>query len=77
MPIYEYKCRDCGKVFEEIVSLGSNKSFPCPACTSAKTEKILSVIGGIGKGAAETVSCGSGCPSAGSCCSGGACSQFS
>jgi putative FmdB family regulatory protein len=77
MPIYEYKCQDCAKVFEEIVPIDSKKAFPCPACSSAKTVKILSVIGGIGKGATDTVSCGAGCPSAGMCQSAKACSQFS
>jgi putative FmdB family regulatory protein len=77
MPIYEYKCGDCGKLFEEIVAMGSKKQFPCPVCKSMNTPKVLSVIGGIGKGSAETVSCGGGCPGAGQCGGGGACSQYS
>ena len=41
MPIYEYRCTKCGNDFEEIV--GVNDPAPaCPACSSAKTEKLLS-----------------------------------
>ena len=43
MPIYEYKCDACGKVFERIV-FASDKDEPveCPACGKFKTKRQLS-----------------------------------
>lgn len=54
MPLYEYRCKRCGDEFEELVSIGSEESPPCPSCSSASTEKKVSLFGGIGGGA----SCG-------------------
>jgi putative FmdB family regulatory protein len=76
MPIYEYRCEECGKVFEEIVSSNQIKPLPCPACTSQKTEKLMSRIGGIGMGKGSgDFACSSGapCPGATSCGAGGCC----
>ena len=61
MPIYEYRCTECGKTFEEIVSSSAVASLPCPACESKKTEKLMSRIGGIGMGksGSNDFACGS------------------
>ena len=76
MPIFEYRCRKCGKTFEEIISGDRDKKLPCPSCQSLETEKMMSVIGGISMGKA-TGPCGSSCASASSCAAsgGGCCSQ--
>ncbi len=42
MPIFEYKCEDCGKKFEAIV-IGSRKP-ECPSCHSKKLEQQLSTF---------------------------------
>jgi putative FmdB family regulatory protein len=64
MPMYEYRCADCGREFEELVSMNERKNPPCPSCGSSKTEKKLSVISGFSPGGA---SCdGPSC----SCCGG-------
>ena len=77
MPIYEYRCHDCGKVFEEIVASVSANNLPCPSCKSKKTEKLISRIGAVGKGkdGSSDFACGSGasCPGAASCGAGGCC----
>ncbi len=40
MPIFEYRCRSCGKTFEELVF---GKEIPaCPVCHSSETEKLIS-----------------------------------
>ena len=40
MPIYEYRCEQCGHDFEELV-FGDAKP-PCPACGSDRTSKLMS-----------------------------------
>ncbi len=42
MPIYEFLCKDCGKVFEEICfSRQEIESVRCPHCQSAKVSKLF------------------------------------
>jgi putative FmdB family regulatory protein len=79
MPMYEYKCRACGSVFEELVNQISQATLPCPKCSSKDTEKLMSACGTImGGGKADF-----GCPSAsscaaagGGCCGGGGCGMM-
>ena len=41
MPIYEYKCPQCGNVFEEWVrSAEGHEHEPCPACSTPSPRKI-------------------------------------
>jgi putative FmdB family regulatory protein len=43
MPIYEYKCIKCDKVFERIVSVAdSSKTVFCDCSPNAKAKKIIS-----------------------------------
>ena len=45
MPIFEYRCQNCGNVFEFLsVKSGEETSISCPSCGGAKTEKLLSVF---------------------------------
>ena len=76
MPIFEYRCQDCGGDFEEIV-FRDDESVPCPKCGSVKTGKLMSccrhkTAGGGDGGGVETPSSGG---SSSSCagCSGGSC----
>ena len=75
MPIFEYRCSSCKKVFEELVFGDRNKKIPCPACGAEATEKIPSVIGGITTGGSSAPVCGSACADASACpaSSGGGC----
>jgi len=75
MPIFEYRCESCGKVFEELINGDRDKQMPCPDCGSVKTEKLMSVIGGISMGRSSSSSpCGSSCAHASACgSSGGGC----
>lgn len=43
MPIYEYKCHDCKKEFEELVF--GPQAVKCPGCGSEKTAKKMSAFG--------------------------------
>jgi putative FmdB family regulatory protein len=73
MPIFEYRCKKCGAVFEELVSGDRNKEINCQICGHTDTEKLMSVIGGISMGRNSGPSCGSQCSQTSSCCSGGVC----
>ena len=42
MPIYEYRCRDCGHPFEALVR--SSDEPACPACSSHDIERLLSMF---------------------------------
>ena len=59
MPIYEYRCLDCGADFEEIVSVNAQVNPPCPSCHSNNTEKKMSVFCGISNSGNSGTSCNS------------------
>ncbi len=43
MPIYEYRCRKCGEVFERIQKVDEGGDhLSCPYCGGIKPEKVLS-----------------------------------
>lgn len=64
MPIFEYRCKDCGEKFETLVySSAGDEKIECPECGSVKTEKQMSMFassGGDESGGASRNSCGSG-----------------
>lgn len=41
MPIYEYKCEDCLKIFERLIPTMSNRKEKCPWCDKM-CEKMIS-----------------------------------
>jgi len=58
MPIYEYQCRKCGKIFEKIQKLNEGgNSLTCPYCGGKKPEKVLSSFSSS-KGTELSSSCG-------------------
>ena len=64
MPIYEYRCTDCGNDFERLVrSMFSVETFPCPSCGSDHVKKAVSLFGTASGGsrdaaASSAASCG-------------------
>ena len=67
MPIYEYRCRACGKDFEKYVH-GPSTAVACPGCDGVDVTRKLSVFGLRSDGGFL-----SSMPSAGGCCGGGGC----
>lgn len=58
MPIYEYRCRKCGEIFEKIQRVDEGgESLKCPYCGGKKPEKVLSSFS-CTKGTESTSSCG-------------------
>ena len=45
MPIYEYKCRKCGKRFEELVKIGQTPE--CPRCHDPRPEQLFSMTAAV------------------------------
>jgi len=43
MPIYEYLCSSCGRIFEKLV-LERDASIECPNCPGASVEKQFSAF---------------------------------
>jgi putative FmdB family regulatory protein len=51
MPIYEYKCPDCGVKFEILRGITStNEEIKCPKCGAEKPERQLSAVCGPASG---------------------------
>jgi putative FmdB family regulatory protein len=65
MPIYEYRCVDCGESFEALVS-ASRPEAQCPRCQSANLSRELSVFASARSDDAAMASSGGG-----GCCGGG------
>ncbi len=45
MPIYEFRCQDCKKLFESLLTSSSAsalESVTCPACNSKNVRKTIS-----------------------------------
>jgi len=45
MPIYEYRCSECGERFEKLVRLSTSTSeIECPECGGQKVGKLFSAF---------------------------------
>lgn len=53
MPLYEYVCQSCGRVFEKLVSLAEQAAPACPTCRSTRTQKKVSGFATRSAGATE------------------------
>lgn len=45
MPIYEYRCQECGEVTEALVPMGAKADVTCCRCGSKKVERKFSTFG--------------------------------
>ncbi len=50
MPVYEFKCRQCGEIFSELRKMGDFTGGKCPSCGSDLTEKVFSLFSSSGTG---------------------------
>ena len=74
MPIYEYRCEQCGAQFEELMSASGAAQVRCRQCNGRRVTRLLSAfaVGGnearAAVGAAEPGPCGAcGAPQRGMC----------
>ena len=50
MPIYEYRCRSCGRVHEYLVGAAEAAGIVCRDCGGSDMEKIMSAASFIDRG---------------------------
>ena len=66
MPLYEYRCQDCGREFEDWKSISRRDEAECPACKSAKVTRLVRAFGLIGgSGRSTAPSCAPSRPGGG------------
>ncbi len=51
MPIYEYHCKKCNKIFETLIM--GDESPKCPECNTEEVSRLMSACGFVSKGAAS------------------------
>ncbi len=62
MPIYEYRCQECGSVFSRLQRIGATKEgVRCPKCGSENVERLLSTFASSSSGATSTSTGSSSC----------------
>ena len=61
MPLFEYKCDDCGEIAKFLESAGTKKKHTCPKCRSSKMSKMFSAFAPLVKERAPGGKCDS-CP---------------
>ena len=45
MPIYEYKCQDCGSIFEHFQKISDKDIDVCKVCSKGNVKKLISSSG--------------------------------
>lgn len=64
MPLYEYKCNQCGSQFDLLVGVGNRKAvLKCPQCGSKDLKKEFSVFGTKISTEPQSPTAASGCSS--------------
>jgi len=66
MPIYEYRCKACGRQYEKIVFQRNAPAPACPECGSSQSEKLISVPGAVGVPSTGAAAKPASCPAAAS-----------
>lgn len=64
MPIYEYRCPDCGEKFEKLVRLDGTVEVICPRCQSTHPQRLISIVARSSRDAGGSYSAGA---ASGSC----------
>ena len=70
MPLYDFRCRGCGHVFETLCSSQDKEAgrVPCPECGATDLDRAYSRPAGVVmKAAAPACPSGAMCPNAAAC----------
>ncbi|MFP3928574.1 MAG: FmdB family zinc ribbon protein [Desulfobacteraceae bacterium] len=56
MPIYEFRCVECGRIFEKIFMSGDEEvELSCPDCSGTEIERVVSITNyAMGEGSGES-----------------------
>jgi len=69
MPIYEFKCKNCGNTFEQLCFASDDQDhMPCPSCGEEKSERLLSTFSSSSSGSGQgfgSLASSSSCSSSG------------
>jgi putative FmdB family regulatory protein len=65
VPIYEFRCGNCGRLFDRLVALDASEPS-CPECGGVDVKRLVSVIAGLGA-SSEAAPASSGCGCGGAC----------
>jgi putative FmdB family regulatory protein len=61
MPIYEYRCPNCGEKFDKLVRFGGDAQVRCPNCDSDQARRLISLvahtISGANSGSTASTAC--------------------
>ncbi len=60
MPMYDYRCSDCGQIHEVFLRSANGAPPTCPGCGGERLERLLSAfhVGSQPAGAGSTTCCG-------------------
>ncbi|MDO8672744.1 MAG: zinc ribbon domain-containing protein [Dehalococcoidia bacterium] len=47
MPVYDFKCRECGSTFEKLQRFSAKGAVTCPSCGGVQTQKLISMPAAI------------------------------
>jgi putative FmdB family regulatory protein len=62
MPIYEFRCGDCGRVVEALRRIGEGpEGLTCPGCGSSRLDRQLSTFASRSSGPSGQTSAASSC----------------
>lgn len=83
MPIFEYKCNDCNKIFEILQLPGLNGEPKCSGCGSRNLKKLISapfLPSSVGRPANDDIKCPGmsekeQCPASDKCMPGSCCAE--
>lgn len=50
MPIYDYKCEDCGYTFEARQRMTDDPLTECPSCDEGEVRRVVNAVGVVFKG---------------------------
>lgn len=63
MPIFEYKCKNCGHKTEFLEKVNSSKNHKCEKCGSSELQKVFSTFSAGSSKSSGSDSCPTGtCP---------------
>ncbi|MHB0877749.1 MAG: FmdB family zinc ribbon protein [Anaerolineae bacterium] len=57
MPVFEYQCQRCGRIFEKFVLSASADPGTCPACGASDARRKFSTFSSKGQGGSAASTC--------------------